>query len=147
MEYFTPTIEDIHSGYEYEVKRFNGDWEKVTEFSNDYDYEDNPHYAIMKDIKAGKIRVPYLTKEQIENEGWKFTREYLNKLSFETKDIWNEKVKGGFLSYNTETKILTINLKNGETTIDGPKLIPRFNGVCKSINDLRYIQKKLLNIE
>lgn len=69
-KYFIPRIEDIHSGYEYQVKRKNGDWETIKEFSNDYDYEDNPHYELMKDIEKGLIRVPYITKEQIEQEGW-----------------------------------------------------------------------------
>lgn len=34
---------------------------KVNEFLNDYDYEDNPHYALIKDIEKGKIRVPCVT--------------------------------------------------------------------------------------
>ena len=124
-KYFIPEIEDIYSGYEYEVRRNDGKWERVTEFSNDYDYEDNPHYAIMKDIKIGKIRVPYLTKEQIENEGWEFTEQINNRLYFR---------KGAFvLTFEDDY----INIDNTKGQDIG------YWGKCKDINTFRYICKLL----
>ena len=124
-KYFIPEIEDIYSGYEYEVRRNDGKWERVTKFSNDYDYEDNPHYAIMKDIKAGKIRVPYLSKEQIEKEGWEFTEQINNRLYFR---------KGAFvLTFEDDY----INIDNTKGQDIG------YWGKCKDINTFRYICKLL----
>lgn len=125
-KYFIPEIEDIYSGYEYEVRRNDGKWERVTEFSNDYDYEDNPHYAIMKDIKESKIRVSYLTKEQIESEGWKNIT--LNK-SIELHFIKNN----NRIQFNNNTMELIIS----------KELDICFRGKCRCINEFRTIMKFL----
>jgi len=123
-EYFAPKIEDICSGYEYEVLN-GGIWKKINEFSNAYMYDDNPHYEILKDIEEGKIRVPYLTKEQIENEGWIFTQQIGNTLFFKKKDFE--------LTFNDNY----ININNfGEYDLG-------YWGNCKDINTFRYICKLL----
>lgn len=69
-KYYTPEIEEFYSGFEYEHLERNGTWKKVDEFSNEYDYEDNPHYEVIKDIEKNKIRVKYLDKEDIESLSW-----------------------------------------------------------------------------
>lgn len=155
-KYFIPEIEDIYSGYEYEVRRNDGKWERVTEFSNDYDYEDNPHYAIMKDIKESKIRVSYLTKEQIENEGWTLQEEfpYVHSIGL----IKNLTYKGTnhtvFLYYNYSSKWLLITIQSvidniysikyttekTDININGNTL---YAGTCLDINTFRYICKLL----
>lgn len=86
-EYYTPKIEDIYSGFEYEVFR-NNIWKKINEFSNDYDYDDNPHYAIQKDIDAGKIRVKILDIDDIQD--FKFVRrknEWIGYVDYILKEI------------------------------------------------------------
>ncbi len=133
-QYYTPVIEDICSGYEYEVND-GGKWEKITEFSNAYLYDDNPHYAIMKDIEAGKIRVPYLTKEQIEAEGWKHQCQVDDDTYRFTKKSGVEHHHINFsLEIDFRRKFLSI------TT--GPQdYILTKN--CKSINEFRTIIKLL----
>ena len=149
-KYYTPTIEDIYSGYEYERKKY-GKWEKVTEFSNDYEYDDNPHYEIMKDIENGNIRVPFLTKEQIEEEGWKFN--YLGKndwfkgnipiLPYNEVDypfeLWFKLDKYWLGFYKSIHKIVI--LEKSEEYPEGESVL--FKGTIPSINEFRYISKLL----
>lgn len=70
--YYTPQIEEFYSGFEYEYLSKGPiiEWIKSSEFSNDYDYEDNPHYAVMKGIEATTIRVKYLDQSDIEELGF-----------------------------------------------------------------------------
>ena len=68
-KYFTPDIEDIHAGYECELLIFDK-WEpnivkSYTELR-----------SVDECIKDKVIRVPYLTKEQIEAEGWELIQIY-----------------------------------------------------------------------
>jgi|694.fasta_scaffold67796_7 hypothetical protein len=68
-KYFTPDIEDIHAGYECELLIY-AKWEPNTV---------KPYTALEsvgKCIKDKVIRVPYLTKEQIEAEGWELIQIY-----------------------------------------------------------------------
>ena len=73
-KYFTPDVLDIYVGYELEwkAKIRHQDWEKticdVDLISIIYDqYE----HADDEEPFNEQFRVPYLTKEQIEAEGWK----------------------------------------------------------------------------
>jgi len=150
QKYFVPKIEDIYSGYEYERER-KGKWEKVREFSNDYDYEDNPHYALMKDIQNGKIRVPYLTKKQIEAEGWKVENFPYNIIKgVKNTGIYdlNNDITGieYNLFYRFENKRLSIesyiiNYGKADRPYKGVNCI--YFGECKDINTFRYICKLL----
>lgn len=136
QKYFIPEIEDIYSGYQYERER-NGKWEKVNEFSNDYDYEDNPHYALMKDIEEGKIRVPYLSKEQIRTEGWVADENFDYYFTKSDKDNCDKTLflQVNYNYFNVPVWI-TIGYENDLTD-------DRFSGSCPSINELRYICKLL----
>lgn len=40
-KYYTPTIEEFHVGFEYEILE-KDKWVKINDFSNAYDYEDSP---------------------------------------------------------------------------------------------------------
>ncbi len=67
--YFVPDIEDIRVGYECEIKPTGSeefDWMPYV-INGDNAFR---HYET-KGRGATSIRVPYLTKEQIEAEGWK----------------------------------------------------------------------------
>lgn len=92
------------------------------------------------------VRIPYLTKEQIETEGWPYKESYKDVLKFESDDIWNPKTKGGFLYYDTKDHTLRIQIKDGNQNMDGPTYHTVFNGRCPSINDFRKIMK-LLGLE
>ena len=76
-KYFIPDIEDICIGYEYErfVPKANATeeecWEKLIMSVNYLSLDDIDNEIIEKEI-----RVPYLTKEHIEAEGWELIQIY-----------------------------------------------------------------------
>jgi len=94
-KYFIPEESDLRLGYEYETN-FNGEnkWKKkiVTDLGCESDgcgeLQDlltliNYHNSDLLDYQlnyANRVRVPFLTKEQIENEGWKKTWENINDI-------------------------------------------------------------------
>lgn len=70
-KYYTPRIEDIRVGYEYEsLQKQQDGTEKwipnkiIRKYDLEADWEGWLYYNI--------IRVPYLTREQVESEGWKY---------------------------------------------------------------------------
>ena len=125
-KYFTPDIEDIHAGYECELLIFDK-WEpnivkSYTELR-----------SVDECIKDKVIRVPYLTKEQIEVEGW----EEMNApiMSIGHGFLYIPFLKNNCrLDYNYTTNIL--NIKKDDVT-------NLYYGECKDINTFRLIQKLL----
>jgi hypothetical protein len=136
-KYYTPEISDLRIGYECEanVKLYGSvqdDWKPI----------------ILKGVgqeivyyhSLGVYRTPFLTKEQIEKEGW----DYKGK----TMDIWFEK-EGSFemnswtaykakLQYGLQDKRLRIFVVDIDKTE-----YDCFRGFCKSINEFRTITKWL----
>jgi len=76
--------------------------------------------------KSREIKVPYLTKEQIEAEGWISNGKDIPTLKKGVYTIW-------FSSY----KFLGIFEEQCSESI------PLYTGECKSINEFRYICKLL----
>lgn len=79
-KYFTPDIEDIYIGYECES--LGTEWHPITISLLSFV---EPFWLIQKDEKPKtildhltdkKLRVSYLTKEQIEAEGWELIQIY-----------------------------------------------------------------------
>lgn len=146
-KYYTPEISDIKIGYECEIWFSHAyakeNWEpyvfKYYDEKEDVFYN---HDVLIHNIidNADKIRTPYLTKEQIETEGWKL----LGVVKEDTIIAYLKK----------ETIIYTINYKKSILTIT--KLLRKENmnflddqlykGTCPSINEFRTICK-LLNIK
>jgi hypothetical protein len=127
-KYYTPDIEDIRVGYEYEsfIKGYDGEldrWNKeIVSVTNP---NLNFHLLLIdKYISKGEIRTPYLTKEQIKNEGWQITKSkyVLTKGDYKLTGL-------GFFP-NKKLRI-----SRGSLTI--------FYGECPSINEFRYICKLL----
>lgn len=129
-KYFTPDITDIRVGYECQMfdDRFqdpkNINWTNVI-----LDDWEQVGYAI-EDIKW-RVRVPYLTKEQIEAEGWIHTGMTLFHKNEYSLDIIFE----GDIYSTPYTMSLTSN-----------SYYPSYTGQCKDINTFRYICK-LINIK
>jgi hypothetical protein len=96
-KYFTPDIEDIHIGYECEyhgmttgglyffnenntkdekisIEPFIEVWYPIKCSLDPWDKR-KPE-EIIELLKNNQIRTPYLTKEQIETEGWKFIKKH-----------------------------------------------------------------------
>ena len=142
-KYYTPDIEDLRVGYELEKvilrlkpkhtsdnETYIEGWEK---FIVD---EDQMQYICLLIRGASEdnnmLRVPYLTEEQIENEGW----------AVEEIDPLNPFIKG-----KKDSKEFLFNRDNYELhltnqiSLNAIKLL--YNGECKSINDFRYICKLL----
>jgi len=139
-EYYTPDITDLHVGYECEVDKniYAGkefDWEKVVGAENNMGDE-----GLLAKCRTGKVRTPYLTKEQIEAEGWErlLDDEDANVLLFKSKkkilgvspsdDSWYR------IDYDTETHNLYLwrLYNNGYDVL-------YYDGECKSINEFRKI--------
>ena len=115
-KYYVPDIEELRVGYEMEV---------------DYGYFTNAeintwHTYILKGVddhvkdylSKGYYRTSYLTKEQIEAEGWKLY----------------EINKGFYFYFDESDHTMQINDHNGDVC---------FSGEVKSINEFRYICKLL----
>lgn len=141
-KYFTPSIEDIRVGYECDYS-IGGNWKKTIFTQNDvYDYMGLAG-------GYGQIRVPYLTKEQIEAEGWK----PLDKLSpftgkpYKWQKVIGEKETGVFNEDHIYTlefeplSHLTIHLEWESSWMRFEGNI--FVGRCPDINTFRYICKLL----
>lgn len=135
-KYYTPSVQDIHIGGEYELLH-NGVWEPlkiIRQYDLEYDWEDL--------IFSKQLRVKYLTPEHIESEGWQQIESCTGALA---------KMHGNFttmpfikrifaLWYDESQHYLRIGVFAGVYPLQ-----VLFNGICPSINDLRYIQR-LLNI-
>lgn len=137
-KYFPTPIEDIRIGYECEIlEGFN--WNKYIApnprkgIKNDYWlYDKILAYSAERD-DAKLIRTQYLTKEQIEDEGWKEISEYNY-----------EKVNSNITMHYGEDHYLWI-MHPAKTILKEEYLANSFKGDCKSINEFRTICK-LLNI-
>ena len=132
-KYFTPSIEDIRLGYEAEALLPSTDswvcdtWTPFTidpmKYSHYTPWEgDGTHFDdVVNRLSLKQIRTPYLTKEQIEAEGW------IQKGT----PFW----KGSYICYlEPLTHIIHIQDVSGDTL---------FKGECKCINTFRFINKLL----
>lgn len=129
-KYFTPDIEDICIGYECEKKcniigAHSIEVEQV--WLNYTIHYDKDFTNIENDIVD--YRVPYLTKEQIEDEGWKYDLDQTDGTITFVK-----KVKGRYyeLHFNSKKKEVLINHSSDSLPFK-----------CKDINTFRKIIKLL----
>ena len=127
-KYYTPHISEFYVGFRYEKINSNGEWEKFDDFSNSYDYEDNPHYAVQKDIEHGRIRVKFLDREDIESEEWENHQDY---------NHW----------YKLKTVILAVyDIKDVRIFKDSPGELTSeyfFQGTIKSRSELRKVMEMI----
>lgn len=150
-KYYTPEISDIRVGYECEIcpnLGYDDVWIKTTGHCEEIVGNgvkscnlDELTYDCLVDGYIG-IRTPYLTKEQIEGEGWKLANTGgLEKGCINGSCSFS---KGKYILYFT--KIIN---KEGKCIINmsiHDELDDYYRGLCPSINELRYISK-LLNIK
>ena len=155
-KYYIPNIEDIRYGYEYEElwenipsikEKLIQEW-KPTIFGHSQDvYEYNRIRQIITGVhfsfescgnlvRRDKIRVPFLTKEQIEAEGWR-----------EVKLNNNEQATSLYKKNGYDLRIYQDCLRLSELMV-GAGMMPSwdkilFEGECKSINEFRLICKWL----
>lgn len=137
-QYFIPDKKDLYLGYEYEEFLPNlGVWDKktITELTNDRDGSGG--FADIEFLidENKNIRVSYLTKEQIEKEGWEYRGDNTDIYFFRKGDLMLDFTPKGY------GKQFAYNISIGEDLY-----YPMYNGQCKSINEFRIICK-LLNIK
>lgn len=126
LKYYTPDITDLRVGYEAEKKSMGGWVPFLFEQFTTFHEGDKLIDCLKREIN--EIRTPYLTKEQIEKEGWEDTGDHY--LGFCNK-------QGVGLKYNFEKRKLSI-LKPA-----GGMKHELFIGTCPPINELRHICKLL----
>lgn len=87
-----------------------------------------------------------LTKEYLEQHGWKIISDFREVIKFTKGDVWKDNGGGAFLTYdtnpisstNTAHKIIIVTTDPG-FDMDGPKNSPKFNGICPSVEDYERI--------
>jgi hypothetical protein len=139
-KYYTPNIEDIRVGYEFE-QLYENTWEKST-----YSTTHISLFNLYHKIELGQIRVSYLTKEQIEIEGWEFTT-FPIEIEGTDKDVFVE----GWEKTINEDLWYTLRKEGNLLIIEKRWYINQvsqvwetlFKGECKDINKFRTICKLL----
>lgn len=144
-KYYTPDIEDLFVGYECEMDwasmaggRFN--WLRTTIGVQDLG-------GILSFINCKTIRTPYLTKEDIEKEGW--IDEGLSVINVKggVENPWSFR-KGNYIAaFWEDAKKLAIIVRDPSLIEEGKGFptypMHTFVGDCKSINEFRKITKWL----
>lgn len=130
LYYYTPSIEDIHVGYECEIYNANSEWFPIT-ITLGHIFNDLLFYTrdISKEL-TNLFRTPYLTKEQIEAEGWENYNSKLKPLCFKKDDY--------HLYFYEEDYTITIGKGTPPMWLNY-----YYNGKCPSINEFRKIVKLL----
>ena len=173
LKYFQPEISDIRVGYECEIYTMNTGGLMIMDMSDGEKSETicEPHIKCWGSVKCGtdiwnernpkdiyeliknnQIRTEYLTKKQIESEGWIF-RIKSTDLWFESdmekasslQEFYGYKCYKLFLNYglHDQKMKITADFTGGKNFNTSDTL---FEGFCPSINELRTICK-LLNIK
>lgn len=154
LKYFTPEIEDLHVGYKGEYRETSYfDW---FPFIIDDLFRDTMGYGISEYAEyllEDNLRTPFLTKEQIESEGWElyskgidlwFKKEVLVE-NFDwsgLNNLYGYKPYKLFLNYGLHDHKIHIkcDFSGGGTFADSDTL---FEGYCPSINEFKIICKLL----
>ena len=130
-KYYTPNIEDIRVGYETTIRYIDSE---TDEFKTFIITKNNIGGLRFLDNMNG-FRTPYLTKEQIEGEGWIY-----NDRSKSSPTFFKGNMNTGY--YQLRLFDNTIEIKDyGMSNPD--RVSSLYFGKCPSINELRYICKLL----
>ncbi len=147
-KYFTPSIEDIRVGYECEIKPTGSEVDWMPYIING----DNAfkHYET-RGKGATSIRVPYLTKEQIESCGFILKAKSIDhwfqiaedkRFDTDLQNFCGYKAYNVFLNYGFHDYRLKIKADFSGGS-DYNKAETLFDGECKCINSLRQILKQI----
>ena len=146
MEYFTPTIKELHVGYQCELYCKDEGWVPCT-----------MSVSTLEDVDDGweQIRTPFLTKEQIEAEGWEEVSvqhrwgsstyyKLIKEITIEDED---QEYTGREYRLSCTFKpnaLLFIDkhpMYYGKTHYDGYACTQIFQGKISSINEFRTLMK------
>jgi hypothetical protein len=145
-KYFTPDIEDIHVGYECEILNNKEKWNKINMPSIFIPKCVNKVTERNGWLETNKLRVSYLTKEQIEAEGWEYVKN-TNKVDVGICHIFdkNNYMLGWFPLINK----IALLVRDPSKAFDKNGILVEYNnterytGSCKDINTFRKICKLL----
>lgn len=149
-KYYTPDTSDLRVGYEAEISHIDSDIWIPTKWRHNEEVLSTITNLLNYNRR---IRTPFLTKEQIENEGWKFNEVEIvkpNLMCYKKGTMHGDEVLYQII-YILSTKWILIYVGNYiiRTTLNNNEIITNntlFSGKCLSINEFRYICK-LLNIK
>lgn len=134
-KYFVPKLEDLREGYVYEYQEYDEEIDNYIDKWNKsiFDSRNGLGHDLEHTFREGKVRVPYLSKEQIEAEGW-------IPITEGNIDQWyrDDKHLALKLYYNLGPKQDKIIIRIWQEISHGNQL---FLGECKCINTFRYICK------
>lgn len=155
-KYFTPDIEDIRVGYECEINDARGykeDFEKTIigyKIPGGYSNEISDIINMMDD-GYGEVRVPFLTKEQIESFGFELKAKSIDswfqikeekRFDTDLQNFCGYKAYNVFLNYGFHDRKLKIKADfSGGSDFSGAETL--FEGECKCVNELRQILKQI----
>lgn len=136
-EYFVPDITDLRVGYVCEVNRLAIDDKQPDVWVYTTIKKVHQIEAAEKALNLKYLRVPYLTKEQIEAEGWRWIGQgYDGAITYgygknnHQITIWpNPPV-------HYQNAVVAIQITDNDGNIE-------YDGECKSINEFRFICKLL----
>ena len=138
-EYYTPTIEEFHVGFECEVyNKFSKEWYA---FLFNQVFEDT---SVAYNFTEGKYRVKYLDKEDIEGLGFEFKGKAIK--SFFEVDCWfllpdSESFKCSKLTIQLCEKLRTVKIIGYIASACEEDTL--FEGSCKNKSELGRILKQI----
>ncbi len=139
-KYYTPELSDFYIGYDYERSSYSGgaeEWDRIIVNGGDIEEIDN---IFSRGEQSQKVRVPYLTKEQIEAEGFSGGRLLKHFVGEDTRRFYYGKYEMDFNEITRKLSILDPNNEQCEQDCDENYL---YNAECKSINEFRTLMKWL----
>lgn len=139
MKYYTPQISDLHESFEFLHEVYDQEEDLNFWARSTFSSISGMGLDIAGKFRRGKVRVPFLTKEDIEGEGWEYIPKYstITSLEFYKDQRW--------LNYNIQTKEIKIHEGREdyeECNISICKFLIR-KVKCRCINDFRIIMKML----
>lgn len=147
-EYYTPTIEEFHVGFEFEYKPKIGPWVKIN-YNNwmspskgmDLDFCTEQDLLRKFDIidqciKKNNVRCKFLNQSDIESLGWEFEKQHpgLEEICFSIGKSKHYDIL--YMDYDLESKYMRISwLGEGDVT--------RFSGIIKNKSELKKLMQQL----
>ncbi len=177
-KYYTPDVSELHVGYECEAcfSSYGGytiidcsepdkPWEhhppvdkeaakhwtkfKLIEREDIWTSNGRDHSTAVMCLNDKRLRTQYLSREQIEAEGWDTVKE-LPRWTEKQPIIYGSGYKNAMMAIDFENHLIWVGPKDPTKSMDGtqdeydyPPNKGMFRGECKSINEFRKIIKLL----
>lgn len=129
-KYYIPELNDLCEGFEFELQKYNEGTDEYIDswIKHKFDVRSGLGHDDYHTFNDDRVRVEYLTKEQIEEEGW------------EEKEL-RSTIDNYVYFVNKQRKLIGYDFhKKRLNVID---TINSYHGKCRCINDFRKIIKLL----